>query len=565
MIAISLRAFKLLSQEVRGLHTAFYVLAFVAFLTAVVGLLRDRLLAHVFGASATLDIYYAAFRVPDLIFVALGALVSVYILIPGLARRSEEAKRDYIDTIIAGFFIFTILICGLAYFLAPVILPLFFPAFVINGSMPALLTLTRIMLLQPILFGFSNIFAAITQSRKRYLLYSISPLLYNLGIIVGTVFLYPRMGITGLAWGVVFGALMHAGIQVPSILDDGFFRRFPKLREPRALAETVFVSVPRALALSMSEIAELGLIALAGLLAPGSISIFIFAYNLQSVPLSIIGSSYSVAAFPTLAAALAAGRRNEFIAHTATAARSVVFWSLPATALVIVLRAHLVRVILGSGAFNWTDTRLTAAAFALFSVSLVAQGLALLIVRAYYAAGRTFVPFFVSAATAALTILFGAASIGALHTMPVVGEFASAILRVSEVPGTSVLALAFAYTLVSIIGTVALLWHFEYRFAGFLKLVWRGWGESLLASVTCGAVAYATLVAVGPITLSSTVLTVFLRGLAGGIAGIVACTLIYALLGNREYRETTAALHGRLRRVSLAPTIVAAAEEHPIP
>jgi len=559
------RALQWISSEVRGLHAAFYVLAVVAFLTALVGLLRDRLLAHFFGASVTLDVYYAAFRIPDLIFVGVGALVSVYILIPELARRSEEKKRDYIDTIIVGFFIFTILICTLAYIAAPFILPLFFPKFAVDGSMPALLSLTRIMLLQPILFGFSNIFAAITQSKRRYLLYSISPLLYNLGIILGTVLLYPRMGITGLAWGVVFGALMHAGIQLPSIFEDGFFHRLPKLREFNALVQTVFISIPRALALSMSEIAELGLIALAGALAPGSISIFIFAYNLQSVPLSIIGSSYSVAAFPTLAQALAEGRRDEFIAHTATAARSVVFWSLPATALVIVLRAHLVRVILGSGAFNWTDTRLTAAALALFSLSLVAQGLALLIVRAYYAAGRTFVPFFVSAATAALTIIFGAASIGALRSMPFVGSFVAAILRVSDVPGASVLALAFAYTLIATVGTVALVAHFEHRFGGFLKLVWRGWGESVLASLACGGVAYIVLNAVGPITLSSTVLTVFLRGVTGGLFGIAACVLIYALLGNREYREVVAALHDKVRRVALSPDIVAAAEEHPIP
>ncbi|HWP61840.1 MAG TPA: lipid II flippase MurJ, partial [Candidatus Paceibacterota bacterium] len=378
------RALRFIATEVKGLQRAVYILATLALLSSILALLRDRLLAHVFGASTTLDLYYAAFRIPDFLFVGIGALVTVYILIPELARRGEEGKHDYIDTILTGFSLLSIILCALAAFFAPAILTMLFPSFVVQGLLPTLTTLTRIMLMQPILLGFSNIFAAVTQSKHRYVLYSLSPLLYNFGIIVGVVFFYPVFGITGLAWGVVLGAFLHAGIQLPSLVADGFLNRLPRLREPRALLETIIVSVPRALALSMSEIAELGLIAFAGSLAAGSIAIFNFAYNLQAVPLSVIGASYSVAAFPGLVAALSQGRRDEFLARVATAARFVCFWSLPATALAIVLRAHIVRVILGSGQFNWNDTRLTAAAFALFALSLAAQGIMLLIARAYY-------------------------------------------------------------------------------------------------------------------------------------------------------------------------------------
>ena len=555
------RALRLIALEVSGLQRAVYVLALFALLSSVLALLRDRLLAHVFGASTTLDLYYAAFRIPDFLFVGIGALVTVYILIPELARRTPQEGQRYIDTILTGFSLLAALLCACAALFAPALLTLLFPAFVAQGLLPTLTMMTRIMLLQPVLLGFSNIFAAITQSRQRYLLYSISPLLYNLGIIVGTVFLYPLLGISGLAWGVVLGAFLHAGIQIPSLIGDGFLHRVPRLYEPRALIETVIVSVPRALALSMSEIAELGLIALAALLAPGSVAIFNFAYNLQAVPLSVIGASYSVAAFPGLAASLAAGKRDEFVAHVATAARFVCFWSLPATALVIVLRAHLVRVILGSGAFNWNDTRLTAAAFALFALSLAAQGLMLLLLRAYYAAGRTFVPFLVSTAIALLTILLGAASVGAIHAS-MFSDAAKAFLRVAGVTGTGVLALASVYSFVSIVGTLVLLVHFEHRFRGFLRQVIFSWGQSLVASLACGAGAYLALNLVGPITLSSTVLSVFLRGLAGGLSGIIVCAAVYALLGSREFKETLGALHARMRRVKLTPSMVAAAEEH---
>ncbi len=557
------RALQFIALEVHGLERAASVLALFALLSSILALVRDRLLAHFFGASVSLDLYYAAFRIPDLLFVALGALVSVYILIPELARRTGGEQKNYIDTIVAGFSVLSIVVCAAAFFLAPFILKLLFPQFVASGLLPTLVTLTRIMLLQPVLLGLSNILAAITQSRSRYLLYALSPLLYNAGIIIGTTLLYPASGLTGLAWGVCLGAALHAGIQIPSIIRDGFFHRLPRLRDHAALFETVVISIPRALALSMSQMAFIGLTALAGLLTSGSIAIFMFAYNLQSVPLSIIGASYSVAAFPTLAAALTRGERGVFIAHVASAARHVVFWSLPATALIIVLRAHMVRVVLGSGAFNWTDTRLTAAAFGVFSLSLAAQGLMLLIVRAYYAAGRTFVPFLIAGVVALGTVILGAASVGALH-IPFVLQIVEGLLRVGGVPGTGVLALAFAYAFVSILGTIALVVHFEHRFRGFLRGVSLSWMQSLLAACVCGAGAYLALHVVGPITLSSTLLTVFLRGLAGGLTGSMLCAAVYALLGNREYRETIEAIRGKMQRGPLSPSVVAAAEEHSV-
>ena len=111
--------FGLLSQEVRGLQRAASILAGAAFLSSILALLRDRYFAYVFGAGATLDVYYAAFRIPDLIFVATGALVSIYILIPELTRRSEEDQKYYLDTILVGFSLFSVVASALAALLAP--------------------------------------------------------------------------------------------------------------------------------------------------------------------------------------------------------------------------------------------------------------------------------------------------------------------------------------------------------------------------------------------------------------------------------------------------------------
>ena len=553
------RAFQFLSSEVRGLHAAVYVLAISSLLSSILALLRDRLLAYSFGAGTQLDLYYAAFRIPDFLFVCLGALVSVYMLIPELARRSDAEQKDYFDSIIAGFSLFAIVISSIVALLAPFFLEILFPQFVAAGTLPVLVMLTRIMLLQPILLGFSNILAAITQARHRYALYSISPLLYNVGIIFGVLVLYPFLGLSGLAWGVVLGALMHLGVQIPSVASDGFLQRFPRLRERGAILQTAALSVPRALALSMSQIAFIGLTALAGTLATGSIAVFMFAFNLQAVPLGIIGASYSVAAFPTLARALSSGNRSEFMDHVSVAARQVLFWSLPATALIIVLRAHIVRVILGSGAFDWTDTRLTAAALAVFSIALVAQGMMLLVVRGYYAAGRTFVPFFISCAIAATTVALGFTFVAVARAADVL-KLLQSVFRLTDVPGSEVLALPLAYTLASVIGTIVLVIHFDRRFGDFVEKIRISFMQSILAAVGAGLAAYATLTIVGPITFASTLASVLARGFIAGVVGLGAAGFVYALLRNQEYAENLEAIRSRLWRkpaLDIAPLVSA--------
>jgi len=553
---------RLLSSEARSLHGAVYVLASAAVLSSLLALLRDRLFAHTFGAGVELDIYYAAFRIPDLIFVAIGALVSVYILIPELARRSETEQKRYIDTVCIGFSLLAVCGAGAAYVAAPLILATLFPHFAEQGVLPDVVLLARVLLIQPVLLGFSNILAAITQSRHRYALYALSPLLYNIGIIAGILIFYPLFGIVGLAWGVVLGALFHMSIQIPSILRDGFFRS-PSRFEPRVFLRTITISVPRALALSVNQVAFIGLTVLAGGLSAGSIAVFMFAYNLQAVPLAVIGASYSVAAFPTLAVAYAAGKRNEFIEQVAGAARHVLFWSLPAMALLIVLRAHIVRTVLGSGAFDWADTRLTAALLASFSISLAAQGIMLLLVRGYYAAGRTFVPLAVSIASGASMVLVGVLLLSAFED-PQRLAFLESALRVGDVPGSSVAALALSYAFASILGAIVLVLHFEYTFGAFFEKIRRTLWQSTLAALLAGGSAYTVLTFMGPLTLSSTLASVFLRGIAGGLVGVFVAALVYRMLGNTEFAENVATIRSKVWRgakESEVPTVVSSAED----
>ena len=202
-----------------------------------------------------------------------------------------------------------------------------------------------------------------------------SPVFYNLGIILGVLFSHPIFGIYGLALGVVLGALMHFGVQAVASSSSGFTPQFSTSINFKDIKNMALASLPRTLGLAFNNIALISIIALASYLESGSISIFNFSFNLQSVPLNIIGISYAVAAFPTLAKSVLGGKMDEFKRHLKEAARAIVFWSLPVIFLFIVLRAQIVREILGSGSFSWDNTRLVAASLAIFSISVVAQGM----------------------------------------------------------------------------------------------------------------------------------------------------------------------------------------------
>ncbi len=551
------RIINFLSRQAGGIHEAAYLLAVFALLSQLLALVRDRLLAGAFGAGPVLDLYYASFRLPDFLFATLASLFSLYALLPTLSRLEEESEGlviSFLRQVLWFFFIGFGTISGLAIIFTPVLVGIIAPGL----AGPPLILLIRIILLQPLLLGLSNILASFTQLRHRFLLYSISPLLYNLGIIVGVVFFYPHIGLAGLGWGVVMGAALHALIQVPFFTSERAtvlsWRRGYKL-----FKEVLFLSVPRTLALAAGQITLLILVAIASLFATGSIAIFMLAYNLRAVPLAIIGVSYSVAAFPTLARLHSQGAYEEFSHHVEMALRHIIFWSVPATVLVIVLRAYLVRVILGAGAFSWAATKLTAAALALFIVSLLAESITLLVARGYYAAGKTARPLAFGLADVIISVVSASLLVFLLHSNLAFRSFLEIILRVSDVGGTTVLMLAVGLSLGSVAeGALSLIY-----FASDFKLAWpplrQALVQSLSAALVGGAVTYIVLTILGPVADATTLLGVFFKGLTGGLLGIVAAGLVLSWFKNREFLEVFKAATQKLHpapRVALEPTDV---------
>ncbi len=529
----------ILHQEIRGLHEAAYFLGLFALFSAVLALIRDRLLASNFGAGGTLDIYYAAFRIPDLIFISVASMVSIYVLIPFLSRDedNQDDQRRFIGHTFSAFSFFISIISIVIFFLVPYITPILFPGLVGSEQFDSLVMLTRILLLQPILLGISNIFASVTQVYGRFILYGIAPLLYNAGIIFGVLFLYPRFGINGLGYGVILGALLHVGIQLPFITAKNFLSKITLHLNLKELKEIVFLSLPRTLALSSQHIAFLVLIGLASVMAEGSITVFSFSFNLQAVPLSIIGASYSVAAFPTLAKLFSSGDKSEFIQHVLIAARHIVFWSTPIVVLFIVLRAQIVRVVLGSGEFDWSDTRLTAALFALFVVSLVAQGLTLLFVRGYYASGKTRLPLFVNVFSAGLIIALAYIFIWLFNSVPTWQYFFETLLRVEGIPGTDVLMLPLAFSIGMIINSGIFWFLFQRDTHEFTRPILRVFFEVLSASVVMGFITHQLLNLFDDVFDINTFWGIFAQGFFSGIIGIIAGITLLALLDNREIKE----------------------------
>lgn len=541
--------FNIFNKEIKGLHEAAYLLAIFAFLSQVLALFRDRILASTFGTTHTLDIYYSAFRIPDFIFVTIGSLVSLSVLVPFITDKlnsSKEEAQDFIKNIFLFFSLLIIFSSIVVFFLIPYIAPMIFKGL---DSSAELVQMSRILLLSPILLGLSNFFASITQVGKRFLVYALCPLFYNFGIILGIFFLYPMFGIYGLAFGVILGAFMHLGIQLPFVFESGLFKISSLKINFNQIKKVVLISIPRTLTLGMTQLSIIALLGLASYMKDGSITIFNFAMNLQSVPLSIIGVSYSVAAFPMLAKCFSCGNKDEFLSHIVSGARHIIFWSIPVSILFVVLRAQIVRTIYGAGEFSWTSTKLTAAALAIFAISVVAQSLVLLFIRGYYAMGNTKKSLYTSILTGVFSVGFSYMFIKIYEASNFFKYFIENLFRVEDMQGSKILMIALGFAFAQIINCIILWCYFEKDFKGFSVPLFKTLFQSFSASVIMGFVAYLGLNIFDNIFNINTLIGIFMQGVCSGILGIIAAILVLKVLKSEELDETWSALHNKFWKV----------------
>lgn len=542
------RIISLFSKEISNIHQAAYLIAAFALLSQFLGLIRDRLLAGKFGAGLELDIYYAAFRIPDFIFTLIISLVSASVLIPFIIRALEkdsEYLKKFSDSIFTALALISFIFGVVSFIFTPHLLSLVFPEYM-NGEFAAnLILLTRILLFQTVLLAFSGFYMSYVQVFQKFFIYALSPILYNFGIIVGIVFFYEKMGIAGLAWGVVLGALSHLVITIPVVLKQKILPKFIYNPDWKIIREVLMLSLPRTIALAGNQVSILVMLAFAAIMTTGSVAIFTFAFNLQSVPLSIIGASYSMAAFPTLAKLFAKGETKIFIEYVVKAARHIIFWSIPITVLFIVLRAQIVRTILGTGEFSWNDTRLVSAALALFVISAVAQSLILLFVRGYYSTGETLKPLYFSIIAIVVTI----SSVFLLYLLYLKSpHFVSLLensMRVSSGKSSMVLILPIAFSIGQILNLVLLWASFDKKFCCFSDILWRSIFHTTASSIIMGYTTYQMLKIFDDVFDINTTIGIFSQGFYSGIIGIFVGVTVLILMGNQEIKTVGKTLHSR--------------------
>ncbi len=398
------------SSPTQSITMAAFIISLAGIASRILGLLRDRILASQFGAGDTLDIYYAAFRIPDLVYnlLVLGALSAAFIpVFTGLVSRGDkkEAWRLSSGMLTLGVIVISLLSVILA-ILAPYLMKLITPGFSEIKTAEAVM-FTRIMFLSPLLLGISAIFGGMLVSFKKFLVYSMAPIMYNIGIIIGAVFFVKIMGPIGLAWGVVLGAGLHMIIQYPAIKHSGFKYKLiiSEAIKNSDLRRVVRLMIPRTMGVAANQINLLIITIFASMLATGSLTVFNFANNIQSAPLGLFGIAFAIAVFPTLSSFAAKGNKKEFVKNFSQAFRQIMFFIIPLSVFIVILRAQLVRVVLGAGKFDWEDTILTFEVLGILALSLFAQSLIPLLARSFYALQNTKTPFYIALFSEAINII----------------------------------------------------------------------------------------------------------------------------------------------------------------
>lgn len=461
---------QLLNTQTKSVSFASLILAGSYFFSALLGLLRDRLLAGKFGAGNELDVYYTAFTIPDFIVLILifGAISSAIVPVFSFyINKSKEEAWHYTSVLLNVFLIFLIVVCLFFIIFTPFFVSLIAPGFS-ESKKEMTVMLMRIMFLSPILLGTSNIISGILQVFHRFLATALAPLMYNLGIIIGIVFFTPKLGLTGLAWGVVLGGILHLSIQIPAILHSGFKYTPFKLGQKKldikhpGVIKTIKLMVPRSLGLGANQFNSIIITAIASTLATGSVAIFNLANNLGSILVNAISISLSTAIFPKMSLAYLREDKKEFERKFSLALRQILFLIIPISILLFILRAQIVRVVFGTGKFGWLDTRLTAACLGIFSVGLFAQGIIFILSKTFYAAHNTKIPAYISFVAVVFNISASIFFVRLLNASGTFFNFMQNILKLDGINNISIVGLSLAYS-VTVIIQAGLLLYFLYK------------------------------------------------------------------------------------------------------
>jgi len=521
---------RIVNAQSKTITAAAGIVAISTLMSRILGFVRIHLFASFFGAGQLRDIYVAAFRLPDLIFTLLvtGGVSAGFIpIFTRLWHKKNNQAWELTNSVLNALLISLGVLSLILLISAPIIMPLIVPGF--NAEQTKIvINLTRLLLLQPILLGISSVFSGVLHSFKRFVIVAIAPLLYNLGIIAGILFFYNWFGVYGLVMGVLLGAFLHMIIQLPSIIHAGFSYKPVLNFHNYGLKKLLKLMPSRSLSLLVFQINIFVITIIASTLGEGKIAVFNYADILRSFPLAVFGLAFAVGAFPSFAEFIAKNKKKKFIHSLINTLRQILFFLIPTSILLIVLRAQIVRVILGRGVFDWTATILTINCLKWFAFGLVAHAGVYLFSRAFWALQDTTTPFLAGLAGAVVNIC------GCLYLAPKMG----------------IAGLALAFTASYIFTALILFIALRFRVGALEeKVLFLASLKILLASLLAGFACYGLLQVLAPMVNMKTFIGISAQGLLAGLGGAIIYIIACHFLKVAELGPIKTLIKARARRI----------------
>jgi len=527
------------SYQTKGIGITAMILAVSAFISGLLGLIRDRVLAGQFGAGQDLDIYFAAFRIPDFVFGVLIVAGISAIFLPLFSEYFNQGADQgwkFASNLLNCFLILLIVICLILVIFTPLLVEFVAPGFNIEQK-HLLISLTRIMFLSPIFFGLSSIFSNIANYFNRFLFFSLAPILYNLSIIFGVLFLTPIFGLYGLVYGVILGAFLHWLIQIPAVKISGF-KYFPifNFQSPE-IKKSFKLMFPRIIGATASHLNLIVITAIASTLNVGSITVFQFANNLQALPIVLIGSSFALASFPVLSRSWANGQKDEFLQKFSLIFRQILFLIIPASFLIFLIRAQIVRIVLGTGEFGWWETRLTAASLGIFSFGIFALALIPFLSKIFFSFQNTKTPTKIGLCSVGLNIILCFLFVWLLSFSNFFQKFIINFLDLYNINDVAVIGLVLAVSVSAIFQFFLLLFFLKKEISQInLQEIWQSFIKIILASFLMSIFTYLTLHLVGNMVDMKTFLGVFLQIFLASLVGIFVYFITTYFLKSQELK-----------------------------
>ena len=391
------------SSKQTSIFSAASIIMIMIIASRVLGLVRQRVLAHFFEPNE-LSLFFAAFRLPDLLFEVLvwGTFSSAFI--PVFTKSLQKGRKNAWK--IAGsvtnisfliFLVFAVLII----IFADKIYGIFVPGFEMVDRKQVVL-IARILFVAQGFFVISYVLTAVLESLRRFLVPAIAPLFYNLGIILGTLLFSPKMGLLGPTIGVLIGAFLHLVIQLPLAFKLGFRFR-TKISITPEVKKIGKLAIPRLVEVSFLQISKTVELSLATLISTASYTYFTFGNTIQLLPVGLFGTSIAKAVLPTLARQ--SDNLEEFKKTLFNALSQMVFLIVPISTFLIILRIPIVRLIYGTDIFSWESTVQTGLVVSAFAFGIIFQATSSILARSFYALHDTKTPVKISMITILINIV----------------------------------------------------------------------------------------------------------------------------------------------------------------